>query len=427
MLLLSNYNDQQHCQREEIMPDSESFVIIGAGLAGASAARTLREEHFAGRIRLIGAEAHRPYIRPPLSKDYLSGSADRDSVFVEPEGWYAENDVELLRDTAVTGIDSAGQLVHTDIGDSFAYSSLLLATGSSPRRLSIPGADLDGVHYLRTLDDSEALRSLLAGGGKRLVLIGSGWIGMEVAATARTLGNDVTILERDPIPLANALGDELGQMFAELHEQNGVVLRRSVIVERIVGQDGRATGVALGGGEGVSADLVLVGVGAIPHVELADAAGLAVDNGVLVDAALRTSDPVTFAAGDIANAYHPVAKMRLRSEHWANALNGGRAAAKSMLGQNVSYDDIPYFYTDQFNVGMEYSGFGPLTRGADVVYRGDRAGREFIAFWVAGGRVVAGMNVNVWDVNEAVQGIIRRGNQVDRARLADANVPLEAL
>lgn len=427
MLLLSNYEDHQHCQREEIMIDSESFVIVGAGLAGASAARTLREEHFAGRIRLIGAEAHRPYIRPPLSKDYLSGSADRDSVFVDPEGWYAENAVELLQNTTVTGIDAAGQVVHTDTGDAVSFNKLLLTTGSSPRRLSIPGADLYGVHYLRTLDDSDALRSLLAGGGMRLVLIGSGWIGMEVAATARSLGNNVTILERDPIPLANALGDELGQMFAELHEQNGVVLRRSVIVESIVGRDGHATGVALEGGEVISADLVLVGVGAIPNIELADAAGLTVDNGILVDAALRTSDPSIFAAGDIANAYHPVAKLRLRSEHWANALNGGRAAAKSMLGHDVSYDDIPYFYTDQFDLGMEYSGFGPLTRGADVVYRGDRAGREFIAFWVAGGRVVAGMNVNVWDVNEAVQGIIRRGNQVDRVRLADATVSLETL
>ncbi|WP_309619597.1 FAD-dependent oxidoreductase [Salinibacterium sp.] len=409
------------------MPDSESFIIVGAGLAGASAAKTLREEGFAGRIRLIGAEAHRPYIRPPLSKDYLSGTADRDSVFVDPEGWYPENDVELLLDTSVTGIDASGRLIQTGRGDALPYSALLIATGSSPRQLSIPGADLDGVHYLRTLDDSDALRTLLAGGGKRLVLIGSGWIGMEVAATARTLGNDVTILERGAIPLANALGDELGRMFAELHEENGVILRRSMIVESIVGRDGHATGVALSDGEVVAADLVLVGIGAEPNVELAQAAGLTVDDGILVDAALRTSDPAIFAAGDIANAYHPVAKLRLRSEHWANALNGGQAAAKSMLGQEVSYDDIPYFYTDQFDLGMEYSGFGPLTRDAEIVYRGDRVGREFIAFWVADGRVVAGMNVNTWDVNEVVQGVIRRGNQVDRGRLADETVPLESL
>ena len=409
------------------MPNSQSYVIVGAGLAGASAARTLREEGFTGPIQLIGAEVHRPYIRPPLSKDYLSGSSDRDSVYVDPEDWYAEHDVELFLGTSVARVDAAHRLIHTDAGDEFAYSKLLLTTGSSSRRLSIPGADLEGVHYLRTLEDSDALRPLLAGGSLRLVLIGSGWIGMEVAATARTLGNDVTILERDPIPLANALGDELGQMFADLHEHNGVILRRSVSVESVLGQDGRASAVRLESGEVIPADLILVGIGATPNIQLADSAGLTIDNGISVDASLRTSNPAIYAAGDVANAYHPLAKLRLRSEHWANALNGGKVAARSMLGQTVSFDDIPYFYTDQFDVGMEYSGFGPLTRGADVVYRGDRAGREFIAFWVAGGKVVAGMNVNIWDVNEAVQGIIRRGNQVDRARLTDATVPLETL
>ena len=409
------------------MADSQSCVIVGAGLAGASAAKTLREEGFAGPIRLIGAEAHRPYNRPPLSKDYLSGSADRDSVYVDPKEWYAEHDVELLLDTSVTRIDAARRLIHTDAGDEFAYSKLLLATGASSRRLSIPGADLDGVYYLRTLEDSGNLRSLLAGASMRLVLIGSGWIGMEVAATARTLGHEVTILERGPIPLANALGDELGQMFAELHEQNGVILRRSVSVESVVGENGRATAVKLENGEVIPADLVLVGIGATPNVQLAESAGLTIDNGVSVDASLRTSDPAIYAAGDIANAYHPVAKLRLRSEHWANALNGGKAAARSMLGHNVSFDDIPFFYTDQFDVGMEYSGFGPLAAGADVVYRGDRVGREFIAFWVAGGKVVAGMNVNIWDVNEAIQGVIRRGNQVDPGKLADADIPLELL
>jgi NADPH-dependent 2,4-dienoyl-CoA reductase/sulfur reductase-like enzyme len=283
------------------------------------------------------------------------------------------------------------------------------------------------VHYLRTLEDSETLRSLLAGGSMRLVVIGSGWIGMEVAATARTLGNEVTILERGPIPLAAALGDELGQMFADLHEQNGVILRRSVSVESVIGENGRATAVKLENGEVIPADLVLVGIGATPNVQLADAAGLTIDNGISVDASLRTSDPNIFAAGDVANAYHPMAKVWLRSEHWANALNGGQAAARSMLGQNVSFEDIPFFYTDQFDVGMEYSGFAPLTREAEVVYRGDRLGREFIAFWLAGGKVVAGMNVNVWDVNEAIQGIIRRGNQVDPVTLANADVPLESL
>ncbi|KRC63176.1 pyridine nucleotide-disulfide oxidoreductase [Agromyces sp. Root81] len=409
------------------MSSASNFVIVGAGLAGATAARTLREEGFDGGIHLIGAELHLPYIRPPLSKGFLAGTDDRDSVFVESSAWYRKHDIDLRLGTAATALDPSAQRVELDSGDSIAYDAVLLATGSTARRLAIPGAELHGVRTLRTLDDSEALHAELAPGGRRLVLIGSGWIGMEVAATARTLGNDVTVLERDPIPLANALGDELGSMFAELHVEHGVDLRPSVVVSEIVGERGRVTGVRLDTGEQFDADLVLVGVGASPNLDLARGAGAAIDSGVLTDAALRTDLPNVYAAGDIAEAYHPLADMRLRSEHWANALHGGAAAARSMLGELESYDDIPYFYTDQYDLGMEYSGFGPLTRGAEIVYRGDRARREFISFWVVDGRVVAGMNVNVWDVNEAVQGIISRGDRVDPLRLADEGVPLEEL
>ena len=409
------------------MSETEKFVIVGAGLTGATAAKTLRAEGFTGRIRLVGSELHRPYIRPPLSKDFLAGSATRESADVEAPDWYRDNDIDLTLHTDAVTLDPQTHRLELAGTGWIDYDSLLLATGSTPRLLDIPGTDLPGVHYLRTVDQAETLRHLLADGGKRLVLIGSGWIGMEVASVARTLGNDVTVLERDPIPLATALGDELGQMFADLHAEHGVVLRPSVRVAEITGENGRVSGVRLDDGEIVAADLVLVGVGAVPNVELAQRAGLAVDNGVLVDAALRTSDPSVYAAGDIANAMHPLIGQRLRSEHWANALKGGAAAARSMLGQSVSYDDVPYFYTDQFDLGMEYSGYGPLTRGAFVVYRGDRRNRTFIAFWVANDRVVAGMNVNVWDVNEAVQGIIRRAHPVDAARLADETVPLEEL
>jgi NADPH-dependent 2,4-dienoyl-CoA reductase/sulfur reductase-like enzyme len=406
---------------------NEKFVIVGAGLAGASAAETLRSEGFDGSIDLIGAESHRPYIRPPLSKEYLSGKDELEKAFVHPEDWYATNNVNLRTGTTASSVDKVAHTVTLSDGESIHYDKLLLTTGSSPRRLPLPGTDLDGVYYLRTLDDSKALHSILEAGGKRLVLIGSGWIGMEVAATAKTLGNDVTILERDPIPLAVALGDDLGQMFADVHEKQGVILRMSLTVASIVGAEGRVTGVRIDGGEVVPADLVLVGIGAIPNVELAKAAGLEVDNGIATDQSMRTSDPDIYAAGDVANAYHPVAKMRLRSEHWANALKGGPVAAKAMLGQSVSYDEIPYFYTDQFDIGMEYSGFGPMTKGAELVYRGDPDSHEFIVFWLAGGKVVAGMNVNVWDVNEDVQGVIRRGNTVDPAKLADESVPLGSL
>lgn len=405
----------------------QNFVIVGGGLAGASAAEELRTQGFDGSIRIIAAEDHQPYNRPPLSKGYLAGSDKLDAVYVHPAEWYETNRIEVTTGVSVTGIDRAAHEVTLSTGEKAGYDKLLIATGSSPRKLGIDGADLDGVHYLRTLDDSEALQAGLKDGGKKLVLVGSGWIGMEVGATARTLGNEVTILERNQIPLANALGDELGTLFADYHKEQGVVLRTSVIVDKIIGIDGRVSGVALGDGEIVPADLVLVGIGAIPNVGLAKEAGLDVDNGILTDASLQTSDPDIYAAGDVASALHPLVGQRLRSEHWANALNEGPAAARAMLGQKVAFDDIPYFYTDQFDLGMEYSGYGPLTKGATVVYRGNRATREFIAFWVADGKVVAGMNVNVWDVNEQVQRIIREGKAVDTARLADESVPLEQL
>ncbi|MBG6213898.1 MAG: FAD-dependent oxidoreductase [Cryobacterium sp.] len=407
------------------MADQQTFVIVGASLAGASAARTLRDDGFDGDIHLVGAEEHLPYIRPPLSKDYLAGTADRASVFVENKSWYTDRDVQFHPGTRAVGLDLKAHRISTDDGQSRRYDRLLLTTGSRPRRLTVPGGDLGGVHYLRTLDHSEVLHTLLADGGKRLVVVGSGWIGMEVAATARTLGNEVTILERGEVPLAAALGEELGGLFATLHEEHGVVVRRSVVVEGFVETDGQVTGVLLAGGDIVPADLVVVGVGAVPNVELAHAAGLAVDNGILVDASLQTSDPHVFAAGDVANAEHPLIKQRLRNEHWANALNSGPVAARSMLGQNVSFDAVPYFYTDQFDLGMEYSGFGSLTRGADLVYRGNPASREFVVFWLNAGRVVAGMNVNVWNVNDAVQNLIRRGEPVDPARLADLTIALD--
>jgi 3-phenylpropionate/trans-cinnamate dioxygenase ferredoxin reductase subunit len=257
------------------------------------------------------------------------------------------------------------------------------------------------------------------------VLIGSGWIGLEVAASARQLGNEVTVLERDAVPLSAALGSELGEVFARMHREHGVDLRMSVNVERVVGE-ARADGVVVDG-ETVPADLVLVGVGAVPNTGLAEAAGLEVQNGILVDAHLRTSAPDVFAAGDVANAYHPVIQKHLRSEHWANALNAGPVAARSMLGQNAVFDDIPYFYTDQYDLGMELSGYPPLMSQAQLVIRGDLEAREFISFWVDDERVVGGMNVNVWDVNETVQELIRSGKRVDAAALADPSVPLETL
>ncbi|GAA5203041.1 NAD(P)/FAD-dependent oxidoreductase [Microbacterium jejuense] len=401
------------------------LLIIGGGLAGGTAAEALRDEGFDGDITVVAGEAHAPYQRPPLSKGYLGGSEGLDAVILHPADWYAEHGIRLVTGVAATSLDPAAHAVHLEDGERVPYDAVLLATGATPRMIPLPGHDLPGVMTLRRLDDSDALAARLRDGGTRLAVIGAGWIGMEVAATARGLGNEVAILERDAVPLAAALGPEMGEVFRRLHLEHGVDLRTSVGVDRIIG-DERAEGVVVDG-ETLAADLVLVGVGAVPNTALAEAAGLEIENGILVDAALRTSAPDVFAAGDVANAFHPVLQRHLRSEHWANALNAGKVAARSMLGLPASFDDIPYFYTDQYDLGMELSGYAPLMTDAELVVRGDLATREFIAFWTDDGRVVAGMNVNVWDVNEDVQALIRSGARIDPDRLRDPAVSLTEL
>ena len=401
------------------------MLIIGGGLAGGTAAEALRNEGFDGDITVVTAEAHPPYQRPPLSKGYLAGTEDLDAVVLHPAEWYEERGIRLITGVAVTSLEPAAHAVELEDGERLTYDAVLLATGATPRMIPLPGHDLPGVMTLRRLDDSDELRAQLRDGGKRLVVIGAGWIGMEVAATARGFGNEVAILERDAVPLAMALGAEMGEVFRTLHLEHGVDLRTSVDVDRIVG-DGRAEGVVVDG-ETLPADLVLVGVGASPNTVLAEEAGLDILNGVLTDEALRTSAADVYAAGDIANAFHPVLQRHLRSEHWANALNAGKVAARSMLGQPASFDDIPYFYTDQYDLGMELSGYAPLMTDAEIVVRGDLDAREFIAIWVDDGRIVAGMNVNVWDVNDKVQDLIRSGARIDPDRLRDPEVPLEDL
>ena len=401
------------------------MVIIGGGLAGGTAAEALRDEGFDGDITVVAGEGHPPYQRPPLSKGYLGGTEGLDAVILHPADWYAAHGIRLVTGVTATTLDPRAHAVHLEDGERLSYDAVLLATGASPRTLPLAGHDLPGVMTLRRLDDSDALAAQLREGGRRLVVIGAGWIGMEVAATARGLGNEVAILEQGAVPLAAALGTEMGEVFRRLHLDHGVDLRTSVGVDRIVG-DGRAEGVVVDG-ETIAADLVLIGVGAAPNTALAEAAGLDLQNGVLTDAALRTSAAGVFAAGDVANAFHPVLQRHLRSEHWANALNAGKVAARSMLGRPASFDDIPYFYTDQYDLGMELSGYAPLMTEAQIIVRGDVEAREFVAFWTDDGRVVAGMNVNIWDVNDDVQALIRSGERIDPARLRDPGVPLAEL
>jgi NADPH-dependent 2,4-dienoyl-CoA reductase/sulfur reductase-like enzyme len=405
------------------MPAEPTYVIVGASLTGAKAAETLREEGFEGTVVLLGDEQERPYERPPLSKGYLLGKDEKSSIYVHEEGWYAEHDVDLRLGVTATAIDLGARRVGLAGGGTVGYDRLLLATGAFPRRLSAPGADLDGVVYLRRVGDSERLAAALSG-GISVVIIGAGWIGLEVAAAARQAGCEVTVVEPEAGALHRHLGPELVGMFADLHTEHGVVFRFGESVTELAGTGGRVSAAVTSAGAALPADLVVVGIGAVPAAKLASDAGLDVANGVIADAGLRTSAHEVFAAGDVANSFHPLFGKHIRVEHWANALNGGPAAARSMLGQGISYDAVPYFYSDQYDLGMETAGLPEPGSYDQIVYRGDRDAREFIAFWLSGGIVVAGMNVNVWDVSDDIQALIRARRPVDVSRLADPDVPI---
>jgi len=405
------------------MTTQQTFVIIGASLAGAKAAESLRAEGFDGRVVLIGEEAVRPYERPPLSKAYLRGEVGFEKAAVHPEAFYQEHEIELLTSTTATSIDPASKQIQLDPGGRFTYDQLLLATGATPRHVTIPGAQLDGIHYLRSLSSCDALREALTGAA-RVVVVGAGWIGSEVAASARQLGKEVALIEAAEVPLERVLGTEVGTMFLEVHAEHGVELHMGVGVEAFRGSK-TVEEVVLADGSVVSGDLVVVGVGVSPRTELAEDAGLQLDNGVVVDEHLATSVPGIWAAGDVANAYHPVLDTRIRLEHWSAALNQGPVAAKNMLGRGVAYVKIPYFFSDQYDLGMEYNGFA--ANWDQVVYRGDRDQRELIVFWLDHRRVVAGMNVNVWDVGDQIAALVTAKRVVDPLQLADVCVDLSVI
>jgi 3-phenylpropionate/trans-cinnamate dioxygenase ferredoxin reductase subunit len=402
----------------------DPYVIVGAGLAGAKAAETLRAEGFDGPVVLLGDEDEVPYERPPLSKGYLLGKDARESAQVHPADWYGEQDVQLRLGTPVIALRPAEHEVELAGGERVRYAKLLLTTGSVVRPLDVPGGD--AVLTLRRLPDADRMRAAFRPGA-RVVVIGAGWIGLETTAAAREHGAEVTLVEADPQPLNRVLGAEMGRVFADLHREHGVDLRLGSGVREVTVQGSQPTGVVLADGTSVPADAVVVGVGIRPDTRLAADAGLEVDDGIVVDESLRTSDPDVYAAGDAARAYHPLLGERIRVEHWANALNGGPAAARAMLGQPVSYDRVPYFFSDQYDLGMEYSGWAPPGSYDSVVVRGDLAAREFIAFWLSGGRVLAGMNVNVWDVTDPIQALIRARTAVDPARLTNPAIDLADL
>lgn len=420
------------------MASRAAFVIVGASLAGAKAAETLRTEGFDGRVVLIGEETERPYERPLLSKEYLRGDKPAAKLYVHDESFYADNDIELMTGTHVESLDPGTHDITLPGGHRMPYSRLLLSTGAAPRALTVPGAGLPGVRYLRQRADSDGLRAAIAAAG-RVVVIGAGWIGSEVAASARQLGADVAIIAPEPVPLERVLGPEVGGLYRDLHADNEVDLHLSAQVEAVVG-NGTAQGVRTTDGSVVEGDLIVVGIGVSPRVELARGAGITVDDGIVVDEFLRTSAPDVFAAGDVAGTWNPRYSRRIRVEHWANALNQGEAAARNMLSpaspaspagpgnpggpdhHMTAYAKLPYFYSDQYDLGMEYHGFA--TDWDRVVLRGDPSAREFLAFWLKDGRVLAGMNANIWDRSDDIKALVRAGAVVDAERLADPSVPL---
>lgn len=427
----------------------QTFVIVGGGLAGAKAAETLRAEGFTGRVILICDERDHPYERPPLSKGYLAGTDGRESVFVHEPAWYARNDVELHLGQPVVQLDRAAKHVRLGDGTVVHYDTLLLATGAEPRRLDVPGTGLVGVHHLRRLAHADRLRGRLAALGQEnghLVIAGAGWIGLEVAAAARTYGAEVTVVEPEPTPLHTVLGPEMGAVFTDLHREHGVRFHFGARLTAIVGKDGVVQHVRTDDGDEHPAHDVLAAIGAAPRTSLAEAAGLELapagpgrpggtggtggTGGVLTDAWLRTSDPDIHAAGDVAAVRRPLlGGAGLRVEHWSNALHSGPAAARAMLGHDLGdgYDRVPFFFSDQYDVGLEYSGYAPPGSYDQVLCRGDIAKREFVAFWLRDGRVLAGMNMGVWDVAGPVQQLIRSGAPVDPDALADPAVPLAEL
>ena len=400
-----------------------TIVIIGAGLAGAKAAEALRKETYAGRIVMFGDETHAPYLRPPLSKEYLRGESEPDAALVHPRAWYEEQRIELNPGAPVRAIRAAAREVVLADGQRLGFDRLLITTGAAPRRLSIPGSELEGLHYLRTMEDADAIRAA-AGSASRAVVVGGGWIGAEVAASLRQLGLPVALIAPDSVPLERVLGPEVGAVYRDLHAEHGVEL---VTGQRAVAFHGRnrVESVETADGARIDGDLVVVGVGAQPQVQLAAEAGIDVDDGIVVDESLETSVAGIFVAGDVASAWHPLLEVRLRVEHWDNARRQGRAAARNMLGMAEPYERIPYFYSDQYDLSMEYAGFA---RDWDrVVVRGDLAGRTFVAFWLRDGRVVAGMNANVQKLNGAITALVASRRPVDVGRLVDPAVPLEDL
>ena len=400
-------------------------LVIGGGLAAAHCVHALREGGYRKSIMIVGDENEIPYERPPLSKEFLQGKKPVEEFQPFPVQWYAQADVELRLGIAANAIDAEARQVTLADATTIGYETLVLATGCRSRiggrAAKIEGWDLPGVYTLRSLDDSRRLRESLVA-GEKLVMIGAGWIGMEVAASARAAGMEVTVLTPGQLPLAVPMGVEFGSHVARLQTDHGVRFMFGTAAEKIVNDATEGLSVVTPTGL-VAADRVLLAIGAVPNIELASHAGLQTGSGVLVDAHLRSSDPHILAIGDIAEAFNTTLGRSLRVEHWDNAIRQGKLAASTVLGRDETYDWVPYFFTDQFDLGMEY--VGDRATDDDAVLRGEMSSGEFIIFWLRSGIISAAMNVNIWDVNDLLRGLL--GKRVSVERLVDMSVELADL
>jgi 3-phenylpropionate/trans-cinnamate dioxygenase ferredoxin reductase subunit len=399
-----------------------TIVIIGAGQAGGWAAKTLRAEGYAGRIVLVGAERHPSHERPPLSKAVLSGAAAPETTHLFKPEEHAALNMDFRAETRATRIDRAAKRVELAGGETIPYDKLILTTGGTARRLPVPGGDLPRVLYLRTIDDSLAIRAAL-GPGKRLVVIGGGWIGLEVAATARKLGASVIVVEGLDRLCARTVPPAISAFLKVRHEREGVDIRLGAGVKAI--EDGARLVVRLADGSALEADAIVAGIGLEPDVALAREAGLTVDNGVIVDEQGRTSDPDVFAAGDCANTPLPCLGRRVRLESWANAQNQAIVAAKAALGQDARYDELPWFWSDQYDVNLQILGLP--ARWPEPVVRGDPASGSFSHFYLDGERIAAIVSVNAPRDLRAAKKLVQTRKPVSAASLADPAVQLQRL
>ena len=404
-------------------PDSRHILILGAGHAGGVAAATLRQAGFAGKITLIGSDTHPPYERPPLSKEVLAGAAPVEKTYLRPLAFYADAGISLRLGETVVMINRKAQRVTLASVETVPYDALLLTLGARARRLPVPGGDHKRVFYLRDIADSLALRERLEP-GKRLAVIGAGFIGLEAAAVARKRGVAVTVLEVQREPIQRVAAPEIGRFLADLHRGNGVDLRTgvgAVAIEEVGGE----LRLALSTGESLAADSALIGIGAQPNTELAHASGLAVEDGVLVDEFGRTNDPNIYAAGDVTRHWNPLLKRKIRLESWQNAQNQAIAVAKAMVGGNEPFAEIPWFWTDQYDVNLQMAG-APESWDS-LVWRGNAAEKSFTVFYLKDGKPVACNTVNNGRDMRFARELIAKGRAIDPVRLADKTVKLQDL